>query len=301
MKYLISTFVLFAWLSLMFPMGVWAATPKPARAQTALPSASASATPTATPTITPSPRADITVPNIDTTGPLEKLIKAQKVGPMFANPLKYLIRSSVANGVPANTLVLLLLLPIVAAFIAAARHLVGLQGFGILLPAALAVTFLAVGPVVGLGLFLVIVGGTTLSRIGLRRIKLRLHYLPRMSLLLTFTVLFLMIVLLIGSSINLSGITNVSIFPVLFLVVLSEDFTRVQLGKSFRSAINITTQTLILALVSYIFLTFDSLQKWALLNPEGTILGVVIFDILLGKFSGLRFLEYYRFRKLIKK
>jgi hypothetical protein len=122
-----------------------------------------------------------------------------------------------------------------------------------------------------------------------------------MSLLLALTVLFLLIVLLVGSSVSLSGITNVSIFPVLFLVVLSEDFTRVQLGKSFRTALNITTQTLILAFVSYVFLTFDSLQKLALLNPEFTIFGVIVFDVLLGKFSGLRFLEYYRFRKLIKK
>lgn len=274
-------------------------TPQPTKLASPLPSQSPTALPTETPS--PLPRIDITQSSVETVGPLEKLIKDQEVSSVIRNPLKAMIKRSIENGVPANTIVLLLLLPIIATIIAAARHLVGLQGFGILLPAALATTFLAIGPVVGISLFLVIVAVETGGRMLLKRVKLRLHYLPRMAFLLSLTVVALLGVLFLGSTINVSGITNASIFPVLFLVVFSEDFVRVQLGKSFRTAFNIGTQTLILALVSYIFVTSGGLQRWALLNPEIVIGAVIVLDVLLGKFSGLRFLEYWRFRKLISK
>lgn len=280
---------------------VQAQTSRPVR--TAIPTVSP--TPTATPepteTPTPAPRPDLTQKTEESVGPLEKIIMEEELGPVWMNPLKHLLARSVQNGVPANTLVLLMLLPVVAAFVAGARHIVGLQGFGILLPTALSITFLAVGPVVGIALFLVIVATSTLGRELLRKIKLRLHYLPRMSLLLALTVLCLLIVLLLGSTVNLAGVTNISIFPVLFLVVLSEDFTRVQLGKSLKTAFNITTQTLILAVVSYFFLTFSELQRFAITRPEILMGGVIAINILLGKFSGLRVFEYWRFRKIIRK
>lgn len=303
-KYLILT-TLFACISLT-TSGVSAATPTPIRrTATATPTASASATPTATafPTESPSPlpRVDITQQDDEVTGTLEKLLTEQIPGPFVTNPLKHMIRTSVNGGVPVNTIILLLLLPVIAAFIASARHIIGLRGFGIFLPAALSVVFLAIGPLVGLGLFLVIVTVSTLSRLSLRKLKVRLHYMPRMAFMLGLTVLSVLCVLYAGSSlVNIYGITNVSIFPVLVLVLLSEDFSRVQLGKSFRTAFNLTSETLLLALISYIFLTLQSVQQFVLLNPEAVVLGVLVFDFIIGKFSGLRFMEYYRFRKLLK-
>jgi len=249
---------------------------------------------------TPLVRLDITQPSTEAVEPLKSLVVNMNTGSVLVNPLKHLVSRSVANGVPTNTLVLLLLLPTIATIVAGARHLVGLQGFGILLPAALGVTFLAVGPVAGLGLFLVITLTTTLSRVVLRRIKLRLHYLPRMSFLLGVTTLFVLFVLFLGSFIDISNVGNISIFPVLFLILLAEDFTRVQIGKSFRTAFNITTQTLFLALILYVLLIQEGLQRFVILNPEWSIAVPLFVSILLGKFSGLRFLEYYRFRRLIK-
>jgi len=229
-----------------------------------------------------------------------QLLREQKLGPVWpVNPLKYAIRAAVVTGVPANTIVLLLLLPLVAMVIAAFRHLIGLRGFGIFLPAALSVVFVATGPVVGIGLFLVIVASSTIPRIILRRLKLKLQYLPRMAMILWFVVLGVLAVLFAAPIIRQPNLANVSIFPVLILVLLAEDFSRVQLGKSIKTAINLTTETLILALVSYIFLTFKSLQIFALLNPELLLLGVFIVDLMLGRYIGLRFIELWRFRKLI--
>src|SRR5438105_899523 len=75
----------------------------------------------------------------------QHLIVDQKVGPFWMNPVKYAIRGAISGGVPTNTVVLLLLLTVVAAFIACIRNIVGLRSFGIFLPAALSVVFVAIG------------------------------------------------------------------------------------------------------------------------------------------------------------
>ena len=234
-----------------------------------------------------------------TLGPLEELINDQQVGNKFLNPLKYAIRGATESGVPANTIVLLLLLPLVAAVIAATRHLVGVRGFGIFLPAALSVVFVATVPVVGLALFILIALRSVVVRFILKKLKLRLQYLPRMALLLWAVSLSVLTILFLAPLIKYSGITNVSIFPVLLLALLAEDFTRVQLGKSWRTAFSLTSETLILALVSYLVLTFEPIQKFALLNPEILLFAVLVFDLIIGKYVGLRLREIVRFRKLI--
>lgn len=272
--------------------------PRIAYAQRATPTASAS--PTLTETPSPTPVSDLTEKTKETLGPLEALLEAQKLGPVWPfNPIKYAIRGAVEAGVPANTIVLLLLLPVVAAIIAATRHIVGLRGFGIFLPAALAVTFVATGPVVGIGLFLAIVIVSVAARMILRKTKIKLQYLPRMAILLWLVVLAVLGILFAAPLIRAPQLTKVSIFPVLILALLAEDFTRVQLGKSAETAINLTSETLVLALVSYVFLTLESLQEFALLNPEILLLVVLVFNFIVGKYVGLRLLELWRFRKLV--
>jgi hypothetical protein len=275
-------------------------TPTLATPETATESASLSAA-LATITPTDSPRQDLTKETQTTVEPLKKLLDEQKLGAVFPkNLIKYAIRGAVGAGVPPNTIVLLLLLPGVAALIAAARHLVGLRGFGIFLPAALSVVFVATGPFVGIALFLVIVFISTFTRIVLRRYKVKLQYLPRMALILHFVVLGILGLLFLAPVIGSTGFASVSIFPVLILVLLAEDFSKVQLGKSAKVAMNLTSETLILSLISYIFLNLKFIQEFVLLKPEIWIVSVALFDFLMGKYVGLRFLEYWRFRKLIK-
>lgn len=289
---------------LLFSFLVWPAdafaqavkrTPSPVPSPIATPIATLEPTPS-----TPLLRLDITQKSEESVGPLEKLLREQELGAWaIGNGVKYAIRNAIAAGVPANTVVLLLLMPLVTALIAAARHFVGLRGFGIFLPAALSVVFLAIGPLLGIGLFLIIVAVSTIARILIRKSKIKLQYLPRMALILWVVILGVLGLLFTAPYIKLEGLANVSIFPVLILTLLAEDFTKVQLGKSVRTAINVTTETLILSLVSYIFLTLEPIQAFALLNPELLLIGVFIFNILVGKYVGLRFLEFWRFRKLI--
>lgn len=294
-KLIFLLFFVFLGLNLTLPVRALAVV-KPSMSPS--PAASASAVPVVT--MAPTPAPDITQKTQETLGPLEQILKSQTLGSVWpTNPVKYAIRGAVASGVPANTIVLLLLLPIMTFVIAFSRNVVGIRGFGIFLPAALSVVFVATGPIVGIGLFLIIVAVSTLVRLLLRKLKLKIQYLPRMSFILWAVVLGVLGVLFMAPILKFSELSNVSIFAVLILVLLSEDFTRVQLGKSVKTALNLTFETLVLSLISFFFLTLKPLQEYVLLNPEVSLIGIAALDLLLGQYTGLRVMEFYRFRKLI--
>lgn len=231
---------------------------------------------------------------------LLQTVKSQDPGPILLNPVKHMIRSALGSGVSVGTVVLLLLLPSVATLIAAARHLIGVRGFGIFLPAALSVVFLATGPVVGIGLFLVIVAVSTIFRLVVRKAKFKLQYLPRMALTLWTVVVGILAILFVAPYVQ-GSVPEVSIFPVLIMILLSEDFTKVQLGKSLGVAISLTFETFVLALVSFAVLSMTAVYEWAIANPEAVLAGPLVVDIFLARYAGLRLMELWRFRKLISK
>jgi len=44
----------------------------------------------------------------------------------------------------------------------------------------------------------------------------------------------------------------------------------------------------------------EFLQKFILLNPELIVLSVALLDIFMGRYTGLRLLEYKKFKEIIK-
>jgi hypothetical protein len=213
------------------------------------------------------------------------------------NFIQYLIRKAVLAGMPANTIVLVILFPLVAALIAAGRHLIGLRGFGIFTPAVLSVAFVATGIVTGILLFLIILAVATLAKNISKKAKLQ--YLPRMALLFWFVCIGVLGVILVAPILDLQNLMTLSIFPILILILLAENFIEVQIGKSQREATELTVETIILALISSLVLSLEMVQKFALMNPELLLLGVGLFDVFMGRYVGLRLTEYRKFKKLL--
>jgi len=227
------------------------------------------------------------------------LLEKEETTYFWFQPVKFLMLKAMKAGVSPNTMIFLLLLPGVSALIAAFRHLVGLRGFGIFLPASLSFVLYSLGPVLGIWLFLLIVFVSTFVRIFLRRLKIKLQYLPRMSLVLLFVVLAVLVFIFLSPFFSLKSVESVSVFPILILILLAEDFSRVQIGKSARVAVNLAIETLVLALFCYIFLTLNFIKEFVLANPEIYILSLFLVNIFVGKYVGLRLVEFWRFRKLL--
>ena len=241
---------------------------------------------------------DLTEPQGEARGILEQYVMEKIQGPLTPfNFIQWSIRSAVMKGVPTNTIVLVLMFPLVAAIIAASRHLIGLRGFGIFTPAIVAVGFLATGLTAGFILFFTIILVATAARVLIRR--LHLPYMPRTSLLLWVVSVTVLVILLLSPYLNLQDIANLSIFPILLMVLLAETFIEVQNKRSRAEAMEMTLETLLLAVFCYFIMNLEFVQKLIIINPEITLLGVAVFNIFLGKFGGLRLMEYWRFRKIL--
>lgn len=215
------------------------------------------------------------------------------------NPLQHAIRQAIDRGLPANIIVLLILFPLVASAIAASRHVIGLTGFGIYIPAVLAVAFVSTGIITGVVTFLAILAAAMVMFKLVR--QLRLPYLPRTAMLLWGVSLFILVMLIASTYLNLQILISISIFPLLIMMLLSENFMETQLFNSQQEAIRLTVETVILATACSLFVGWEPVQKFVLLQPELTFLGTALANIALGRYSGLRVLEYWRFQTIIEK
>ena len=231
-----------------------------------------------------------------------KLVRYLEENPLtsknFTNLLQQAIRNAVKEGVPPNVIVLVLLFPLVSSFIAASRHIIGLRGFGIYIPAVLSIALVSTGIIEGIAMFLVIVFVALPAKKILTRFKL--PYLPRTAILLWFVSLAILGILLLAPLINMVTLMTVNIFSIMILVLLAENFLDAQGKTKPMDAIALTGETLSLALLSSFILQWEALQKFALLQPELLTMITLGINFIVGKFSGLRFAEYFRFRSLME-
>lgn len=216
----------------------------------------------------------------------------------FTNLLQQAIRNAVTEGVPPNVIVLVLLFPLVASVIAASRHIIGLRGFGIYIPAVLSIALVSTGVFEGIAIFLTIVAVALPAKKILSKFKL--PYLPRTAILLWFVSLTILGILLVAPLISMVTLMTVNIFSIMILVLLAENFLDAQAKTKPIDAIALTLETLSLALLSSALLQWEALQKFALLQPELLITLTVLINLVVGKFIGLRFSEYFRFRSLME-
>lgn len=213
------------------------------------------------------------------------------------NFFSYFINLMINRGVPINTVLLILMLPLVASLISFSRQIIGLKAFGVYIPSILAITLVVTGLKSGIIVLIAILLVGTLIRLGLK--KLRLLYLPRMAIVLTIVSLSILILFLGSTYFIQAPLTTVSIFPILILIALVEEFVKVQMEEGSRTAIIIIVETLILAIIGFYLVNWQSLRNIVLSYPEIILLSL-IFNFFIGKWTGLRLLEYYRFRKVIE-
>lgn len=108
-------------------------------------------------------------------------------------------------------------------------------------------------------------------------------------------------VVMMAPNLKWMELVNIGVFPILLVILLTEDFVGMQSRRGVKEAIKQLLQTMFLAIVSYFLLSWSWLQELVLIRPEASALIMVAMLLLVGKYSGLRLLEYRRFRKLFKK
>jgi len=161
------------------------------------------------------------------------------------------------------------------------------------------VALLATGVTGGLALFGVILATTLLSNLILK--KLKLHFWPARSITLLFVSLGTFGVMALSAFLNIFEVSKISIFPILFMILLTEEFVRTQLIKSKKEAVRLTVGTLILAGVGAMTMGVNEVQEVVLKYPEIVILLVIVVNIIVGSYGGIRLTEIKRFKNAIRK
>lgn len=215
------------------------------------------------------------------------------------NFLQYYIRSAIENGLPANIVVLVLMFPLVASLIAFARHIIGLRGFGIYAPAVLSVAFVSTGIPLGIVMFIfVILIASLIKKINN---KVNLPYLPKTALLLWGISIATLTLLIFAGNLDLTFLMKISIFPLLIIILLSENFIETQLFSNQGEAFKLTLETIIIAILGAVLISSETIQKIVILNPEITLVATGMIDVVIGRFTGLRLMELWRFKNVVKK
>jgi hypothetical protein len=261
----------------------------------------ASATATRVPTIPAVKTDNITEPGSkETSYRLEGVLEKNRVGKWNGiNSVRKVVEMAVDRGVAANTIVLLLMLPLIATLVSGLHYILGLSGYGIFMPTMIGVTLLATGILGGLTLFAFILAISLLSNLLLRRLKL--HFWPARSIGLMVISMGTFGLMLGSTYFKILDISKISIFPILFMIMLSEEFVRTQLAKSKSEAKKLMMGTLVLSMVGAVTMSIRAVQEMVLLHPEVSLLLGLILNLAVGSYTGIRLSEIKRFRKAIRK
>lgn len=243
------------------------------------------------------PKQDLTKPEEDVEKTeIQTLLEKRPVPkPGIFNFIAYWVQKAIELGIPANTIVLIFLIPVIATLITFVRVVIGLPALEMLVPIVLAFAFVAVGITAGIIIIGAVVLASFVSRTLLRKVPIM--YFPKRSLSHLFLAVFVFAALTIAITLDLESIRDLSIFPILILTLLGDSIVSVQLRKTVSETLLITSVTVGLALLGYALASSVLVRDLIILWPEVILLTIPI-NLMLGRYFGLRLSEVLRFQKL---
>lgn len=212
------------------------------------------------------------------------------------NLLSSLVNAMLTKGVPSQTVILLLVLPVIATILAFLKQVVGITTFGLYTPSIIALSFMALGWQLGV-LFLVFILVTGYATRAIMR-RWRLLYIPKVAVILTVVSITLLILMGVSAFFGIT-FSRETIFILLIMSTLSESFLNLKTEQGWYSAILGIAETIFAALICVFIVQWGVFQSMILAYPE-LILLTVIANVLLGRWTGLRLVEYFRFREVFK-
>ncbi len=204
-------------------------------------------------------------------------------------------------GLPVNTQAvyrIVLLIPVGALLLVVLRNVVGIRTFGTFMPVLIALSFRETGLLKGIFLFALLIAIGLSARFYLERLKLLV--VPRLAAVL---------IVVVGSMAVLSIVTHrmggqtglsVALFPMVILTMTIERMSIVweELGPS--EALTSGVGSLMTAAAAYLLMNVKLVEHLVFVFPE-LLLVVLAATMLLGRYTGYRLTDLYRFRELARR
>ena len=123
--------------------------------------------------------------------------------------------------------------------------------------------------------------------------------IPRTAVMLTLIIAFLItIVVLAGrSDVHVTG--YIALFPLIILTHMVERFWTVEAEDGTRASFKTLFGTMVVAITVAVCLSPDAVSRWMFRYPESLGLVVAVL-LLLGRYTGYRLTELYRFQDVIE-
>lgn len=207
------------------------------------------------------------------------------------------------TGMTEQMLIMLLYIPVIATLINFTRYVVGFKTLGIYAPMILAYAYIFTGIRFGLLITAAVIAGTLITYTLLKRV--RMHYISRISVNYILVAFFIVLVISIN---EISPITittenhNVATIPplgVILIVTLSDFFIKQYVKKDLSSSLRALAETVVIGVAGWALLRMPFLQVFILQNLWIQPL-LLIANIALGKYTGIRFKELFRFQRVMK-
>ncbi len=187
----------------------------------------------------------------------------------------------------------LLLIPIGALVVSFCRSVIGIETFGTFGPVLLALAFRGISLWVGLlCLFIIVFCGWILRRI---LDHLKILVIPRLSIVVTMVVIFILGMMIIGFHFGFQKILFVSLFPMIIITWTIERFSVIQIEDGTPSALKAGLGTMLVAIAAYYLMAVRVLRVYLFAFPE-LLLMIMALLLVLGRYTGIRLTELWRFR-----
>ncbi len=200
-------------------------------------------------------------------------------------------------GLPFMLLQTVLMLPIGALVVVLFRNVIGMPTFGTFLPALIAAGAGQTGPWWGLVGVCIAIATVVLLRGALHR--LRLLHSPTLAILLAGVTTSLLATSMVAERVGALHLARVTYFPIAVLAIASERFYLAWTEQGSRKSLEELGGTLLVTLACYIVMHSLALQIVLVGYPEVLLL-VIAANVYLGRWVGVRVLEYRRFRPVLR-
>lgn len=203
-------------------------------------------------------------------------------------------------GLPVNTQAVyrvMLLVPVGAFLLVILRNVVGIKTFGTFMPVLIALSFRETGLMRGVILFSVLVALGLSIRFYLERLKLLV--VPRLAAVL-IVVVGLMVILSIVAH-RLGGHTGLSValFPMVILTMTIERMSIVWEERGSYEALVSGLGSMLTAALAFLVMNIKLVEHLVFVFPE-LLLVLLAATLLMGRYTGYRLMDLYRFRELAK-
>jgi len=191
---------------------------------------------------------------------------------------------------------LLLLIPIGALITTVFRNIIGLPSFGTFTPTLIALSFIKADWRTGCVLIVLVISVGILTRFILDKLKLLL--VARLSIILTLVISCMILAVSILDHFSLTPSASAVLLPTVILTFVIERFFITWEEDSLLQTMKMAAGTLIIAVVCFGILGWDWLGRLILTFPELQLWNIALL-LLLGRYTGYRLSELWRFRDLL--